>query len=456
MTLKVGDVFAKKYVIWGLPPDVGGMGRVLFVHPISNEKDRIALKFCKDPALYERFKREVTILKKYAGNSKVIQILSHDLESKPPYFTMPYSAKGDVYTRIERIKIEPDLQEKLFYKLIDAISELHANGDIHRDIKPQNFLIFDKSTIVVSDFGLAKLGEGASTFTRTMDAGGTTEYAPPEFFQPGGFKTASVGWDIFSLGKTIYRLCTDRHAQHLTPDGIPPSLMHVIRKCCEIDPKLRYRSLSELRQALSNSYDIILGRLDAGTDFTQSLERISRALDKGKFNTDEVNTLLEALPSQDEEIQIYFADNLPSGLLGLICGIEKFDRYIPAIVDSYALMLTQKENHNVNFAYAEVVANEMKTIFDCDFAPNALKGRCLRFAIDWSIRCNRFAAMDTCIQMIKSVFEEELGMLVADLIEEFSASDFITSIEPSACKSQAVKRKLLEFRTENVSDDDWF
>jgi len=457
MDLKVGDVFADKYVIWDLPPDVGGMGRVLFVHPQGAPQNKLALKFCKDPALYDRFKREVSILRKYAGNTKVIQILDHKLDSRPPFFTMPYCAKGDVHSRLDRVKGDQAFQEKVFYRLIDAVAELHANGDVHRDLKPQNFLILDDGSVVVSDFGLAKLGDGGTVLTKTYDQGGTHEFAPPEFYTEGGFKNATIAWDIFSLGKTFYRLASGRNALYISADGLPPSLFHVIRKSCEIDPKLRYKSLTELRQAVQSAFDIILSRLEPGGQFIRTLEITTKKLGQGRFNSDEVRELLNTLPTLDDATQIYFAENLPNHFLGIVGSNPDFAKSAESVVEAYEKMLAQKEMRNVGFSYAETVAADMAELFQSPHIENTLRVRCLRIAIDWSIRCNRFAAMDKCGDMIKSVDSEDLGFLVADLISEFYEHGFISSIEATACKSASIRKKLIELKAQETdAEEDFF
>ena len=103
---------------------------------------------------------------------------------------------------------DPNAQEYWFTRMIDCVSELHQNDIIHRDIKPQNFLI-DGEGLVVSDFGLTTEIGSSTAFTQSSAWWGTHGYIPPEFMA-GGFKNADATGDIFMIGKTIYCLLIRR------------------------------------------------------------------------------------------------------------------------------------------------------------------------------------------------------------------------------------------------------
>ena len=83
-----------------------------------------------------------------------------------------------------------------------ALAYAHARGIIHRDIKPANLLLDTAGNVWVTDFGLAKTGDGG--MTHTGDILGTIRYMSPERFRG----QCDVRADVYALGLTLYELLT--------------------------------------------------------------------------------------------------------------------------------------------------------------------------------------------------------------------------------------------------------
>jgi Tol biopolymer transport system component/predicted Ser/Thr protein kinase len=146
----------------------------------------------------------------------------------------------------------------------DGLATAHDAGVLHRDIKPENVLVSRSGYAKLSDFGLAKLDERASsqvmTATRVGTIVGTAAYMSPE--QAVGRATDARS-DIFSFGVMLYEQLARRrpfagdtlpdvlHAIcHATPTPLtgaaPLALQFVVEKALEKDPAERYQSMREL------------------------------------------------------------------------------------------------------------------------------------------------------------------------------------------------------------------
>ena len=146
---------------------------------------------------------------------------------------------------------------------LDGINMMHERGHIHRDIKPQNILRFDRPDdsffYAVSDFGLISPSDRNATtiLTSVGDVMGTPSYMAPECYRDG-FKNACFQSDIYSLGVLILFLFKDRDEDL----GVPfserssnGSFGMVIEKCTKKNPEDRYKSILQLKTDFSDVFD---------------------------------------------------------------------------------------------------------------------------------------------------------------------------------------------------------
>lgn len=168
---------------------------------------------------------------------------------------------------------------RLFTPICLALDYAHQQGVIHRDIKPANILLDQRNTTrnpmgepILSDFGLAKLLEGA-TATVTGTVIGTPLYMSPEQIQDKPLTDRS---DLYSLGVVLYEVCAGRPPfegdsmagimmRHLNEPPMPPDRLNstlpaavsdALVKSLAKDPQQRYPSASAMLVALAQAFSL--------------------------------------------------------------------------------------------------------------------------------------------------------------------------------------------------------
>lgn len=439
MEYDVGDLIDNRFKVTDVCSDSGGMGRVLLVDDMDFEfNETLALKYCRDEneENVKRFVREVRLLKQFKGNSKVVNVYFSNVSHDPPYFVMEYYPEGDLTNHISRIQSDPEEQERIFYMMIDCISELHTRNVYHRDIKPQNFLVCDEG-LVVTDFGIGLEPDSTTRFTSTTVLWGTHGYLPPEFHS-GGFKNADQTGDIFMLGKSFYVLLTGQSPLYLMEGGINPAIFHVVEKACELDKSKRYKSLSELKQALKMAYDVVLGRGGYLSEVSQLYDAIKDKLEnEGRYSSSKVLEFVEKLGFVEDDDQIRICLDVNDSFVSLLTN----DKLISKIGDFLKIYKKMVESERYGWAFAEQIASNMQIIFETDDVPPKVKGKALELAIDAANRMHRFAAMDTCTAMISSVVDDELATYVVSVIQDNPYS-FLLDMELSQCRSEIIREAI--------------
>ncbi|MGO9275588.1 MAG: protein kinase domain-containing protein [Terriglobia bacterium] len=266
-SLDLGSDFGPRYHIEALLGK-GGMGEVYKAY--DKELDRtVAIKLvlsdlAEEPETMQRFKQELLMASK-VSHRNILRI--HDLGDVDgvKFISMAYVEGEDLHHVLKREGGLPlDRVVKITRQLCGALAAAHAEGVVHRDLKPQNVLIDKADNIYVSDFGLAKsLEVGAVGMTRTGDLLGTPRYMAPE---QALRKPVDHRADIYSLGLIIYEMATGRvpftgdsaiqvmlmrinekpkSPKEFNPD-LPDYLVRIIMRCLEKEPERRYQSANEI------------------------------------------------------------------------------------------------------------------------------------------------------------------------------------------------------------------
>jgi serine/threonine protein kinase len=165
----------------------------------------------------------------------------------------------------EKGKFEPAEAVEITRQICLGLEAAHAEGVIHRDLKPQNIMRLEQGRVVVMDFGLARTS--SSSMTQTGALVGTMEYMSPE--QALG-KEVDARSDLFAIGLIFHELLTGKvpyqadtaiaglikRSQEAAPAAcdvdasVPRDLSRIVSKCLERDCALRYQSAAEILKDL--------------------------------------------------------------------------------------------------------------------------------------------------------------------------------------------------------------
>ncbi len=206
--MQSGDVIAGRFVLEE-PIGQGGMGIVFRAR--DQDGTAVALKVLKrsEPSAVERFAREAELLAALA-HPAIVRYVAHGTSPiGTPFLAMDWLDGEDLAQRLKRGPLPIDEALALAVRVADALGAAHAQGIIHRDIKPHNLFLpgrrLDQVTII--DFGIARAGGELSAMTATGALLGTAGYLAPEQATRGA-RGLDARADVFSLGCVLYECLT--------------------------------------------------------------------------------------------------------------------------------------------------------------------------------------------------------------------------------------------------------
>ena len=259
------------------PLGAGSMGTV-YMGFNYNTQEKVAIKRVKDkyaniPALRERARVEASLMFKHQN---LVEMLGY-CEMYPnqgPIFIISKYVQGETIDKFVNLHLRnyKDWAKRIceaVYPIFDALAYIHSKGIVHMDIKPSNIMQEQGKNVRLMDLGIVQM-------TTTIDMGGssslmgTPRYAAPEQFDHG--TTLDARTDIYELGVTIYELLTKKNpfdsnnlevmkkrhkdATVVFPyyQGVPNSVIDVLRVATMSDPAKRYDDVYAFRQALQLAF----------------------------------------------------------------------------------------------------------------------------------------------------------------------------------------------------------
>lgn len=190
----------------------GAMGVVYKAFDTAIERE-VAIKTIRQELLSdqdaaswrERFAREVRTAARCI-HPNVVTIYDFGEDQGVPYIAMEFCACRPLSDFLISQRAF-DVKSALYIasQILSALEAAHAQGIVHRDIKPGNILLLDAGTVKVTDFGIARVE--SSTMTAHGSMVGTPSYMSPEQFMAGHIDHRS---DLFSTAVLTYEMLTGR------------------------------------------------------------------------------------------------------------------------------------------------------------------------------------------------------------------------------------------------------
>ncbi|WP_164203726.1 protein kinase domain-containing protein [[Micrococcus luteus] ATCC 49442] len=245
---------------------IGGMGEVWKAKDLVLGRI-VAIKVLKeeytgDPGFLQRFRAEArhTALLNHVG---IANVFDYGEEEGSAYLVMELVPGQPLSSIIEHEQVlSPDRTLSMMAQTARALSVAHAQGLVHRDIKPGNLLITPEGRVKVTDFGIARLADQVP-LTQTGQVMGTAQYLAPE--QATG-QTATGASDIYSLGVIGYECLTGHRpfsgesqiaialaqvndAPPPLPESLPKPVRALLMSMLAKDPKNRPANAIKLAEA---------------------------------------------------------------------------------------------------------------------------------------------------------------------------------------------------------------
>ena len=247
----------------------GGMSRVFLAEEVGLNRQVVIKVLPPEMAAgvnQDRFRREIQLAARLQ-HPHIVPLLTAGATGDLLYYVMPFIKGESLRTKLSRESELPVPEAvRILREVTDALAYAHAEGVVHRDIKPDNVMIAGGHALV-TDFGVAKAvseSTGSHSLTSMGMAIGTPAYMAPE--QASGDPNVDHRADLYALGAMAFEMLAGRPpfaganaqallAAHVTqvPENVsqlrpavPPGLNTVVMRCLEKRAADRWQQAKEL------------------------------------------------------------------------------------------------------------------------------------------------------------------------------------------------------------------
>ena len=224
-------------------------------------------EYTHDPELVRRFKNESKAIS-LLNHPNIVKVYDVSVNDQLQYIVMEYVDGMTLREYLNERGGKLTSRETVHFisQILKALEHAHANGVVHRDIKPQNIMLLDNGQLRMMDFGIARISRAENQLLsgKTM---GSVHYISPE--QAKGDETDCTS-DIYSVGVMMYEMLSGQlpfdaedavevaikqisdqpKSLHEIAPQVPAALVEIIEKAMAKLPQNRYASAREMLDAL--------------------------------------------------------------------------------------------------------------------------------------------------------------------------------------------------------------
>ena len=313
----IGRVLGGTYKVERLIGE-GGMGQVYEAShtriPRKFAVKVLSVKMNTVPTVVARFQREAMIGSRL-GHDHIVAVTDFDTtEDGFPYLVMELLEGSDLSGVLQKEgALSPVRATSILRQVLLALSAAHAEGVVHRDMKPENIMLCRKrgggEIAKVMDFGISKVLTSDSIVTSHSQLLGTPWYMAPEQAE-GRLAEIDHRTDLFSLGLIYYNMLSGTmpfagdsvpsvlyQVVHKAPPPLgdvapelPPSLAGVVEKAIQKESDKRFQSagdfLEAVQEALGDEWqDVLVHELGTGTEAAEEAGQPSLEGDSWSLET---------------------------------------------------------------------------------------------------------------------------------------------------------------------------
>src|SRR4051812_19701046 len=253
--------------------------------------------FANDTEFLARFERETRVMSKL-NHPNCVSVVDFGVWDGAPYLVMEYVSGTTLRALIDNGPMPPRRALALSRQIAAGLAHAHAQGVVHRDVKPANIMVSEEigtgDHVRILDFGLARLrGAVGRDATQSNVVVGTPNYMAPEQTVGGGLIDART--DIYAAGVVLFEMVSGERPFHaedtlallgmhraapvpqiadLLPEGtpLPRGLQELVDQAMAKSPGDRFQSAIELAEAI----DLVSGGA-GGTESSARAIQISEA-----------------------------------------------------------------------------------------------------------------------------------------------------------------------------------